>query len=309
MVPANLYICGSSAALPSKHNSTTAQVLTVGGIPHLIDAGESVQERLREASVRFQKIPAVFISHLHGDHVLGLPGLIGTMNLLGRTSPLKIIGPVGTKELIDTIHRCTGTFLRFPLQIEEISGRRGELLKVHESDALLVYAFQVHHRISTFGYRFDLKPGKRRIRKDAIETFKLKVQEIRQLITGRDVRREDGTLLSPNNCCEPMADAASYVYAADTRPCDAVAQAAKQATLLYHEATFMERDRNLAVKTHHSTAYEAGQIAAQAQVDRLILGHFSTRYPDPLALAKEATQAFEGPVDLALRGCRFDLQG
>lgn len=294
--------------MPTKTNSTTSQVLSVQGTPYLIDAGESVQERLREGSIRFQRIPVIFISHLHGDHVLGLPGLIGTMNLLGRTKKLDIFGPPELQTFLDVVHRCTGTFLKFPIEVHEIQIPKGNREVVYEDALLTVSAFQVKHRIETYGYRFDAVPTKRRIRKESIEQHRLSVAQIKQLIAGKSIQTGAGELLQPDDCCHPSLKPWSYVYAADTRPCDAVVDAAKGANLLYHEATFMTSERGLALKTFHSTAAEAGSIAAQANVERLLLGHLSTRYASAQLLVEEAATTFSGDIQVATRGNLFTLQ-
>lgn len=278
------------------------------GAPYLIDAGESVQERLRENKIRFQKIPAIFISHLHGDHVLGLPGLIGTMNLLGRTKKLDIFGPPDLRELLDVVHKCTGTFLKFPIDVHELKIPKGSRETIYQDALVEVTAFQVKHRIETYGYRFDPCPTKRKLNRDAITHHKLSVMQIQQLIQGRDVIAENGQILTPDDCCMPESQPWSYVYAADTRPCDAVAEAAKGASVLYHEATFMESERGLALKTFHSTAAEAGAIATQANVDLLLLGHLSTRYASPQLLIAEASKSFAGEIQVANRGNLFPLK-
>lgn len=308
MRTAELLICGSSAALPTKTNGTTAQVLNVQGTPYLIDAGESIQERLRDGGIRFQRIPAIFISHLHGDHVLGLPGLIGTMNLLGRTKKLDIFGPADLKTFLDVIHRCTGTFLKFPIEVHEINIPKGQREPVYRDALIEVSAFQVKHRIETYGYRFEAQPTKRKVLKEKIAEHGLGVAQIKQLISGKSTTTEAGLELHPDDCCSPMPKPWSYVYAADTRPCDAVVEAAEEASILYHEATFMTTERDLALKTYHSTAAEAGAVASQARVDRLLLGHLSTRYANARMLAEEASTTFTGNIEIARRGNLFSLK-
>lgn len=308
MSPAGeLIICGSGAALPTKNNSPTAQVLTVSGLPYLIDAGEGVQERLRIEQVKFQKIPAIFISHLHGDHVLGLPGLIGTMNLLGRQKALQVFGPTGIQTYLDTIHQLSETHLKFELLITEIPERRGEIVRILDDSLLHVDAFQVKHRVSTFGYRFSPVQRRRNLLKSAIQDHNLTVGEIKKLTAGKDVVRENGVTLHSDVLCAPKQDSWCYVYGADSRPCQTMVEASRQASLMYHEATFRDHDHELAKKTQHSTASEAGQVALKAQVKHLILGHFSTRYNDLNTLVSEAKTVFPGVVSLGLRGSRFKL--
>lgn len=306
MKQGELLILGSSAAVPTGSNSPTSQILTVSGVPYLIDAGEGVQERLRFYKVRFQKIPVIFISHLHGDHVLGLPGLIGTMNLLGRNAPLKIVGPKGIREFLDVIHRLTGAYQKFPLTIHEIETEEVQRL-VHEDSLLKVESIPVNHRVTTFGYKFQPTPGKRKINPIALKELQLTPQEMQGLVKGQSVARENGDFISPDDCCLPTKAPWTYVYSADTRPCVNIAHASQGATLLYHEATYLDDKAALAKKTFHSTAREAGQVAKEAGAQQLIIGHFSNRYGDLELLKQEAEAAFGGPVELARRGARFPI--
>lgn len=306
MKQGELLILGSSAAVPTGSNSPTSQILSVSGLPYLIDAGEGVQERLRSFKVKFQKIPVIFISHLHGDHVLGLPGLIGTMNLLGRNAPLKIIGPKGIREFLEVIHRLTNSYQKFPLSFQELEIEDSTAL-VHEDGLIKVWSVPVNHRVTTFGYKFQPVQGKRKIAPHALKELMLSASEMKVLVRGEPVKRANGDVLTPDDCCLPALNPWSYVYSADTRPCDTIVEAAQGATLLYHESTYLADKAILAKKTHHSTAFEAGDIAKQASAQKLILGHFSNRYGDLELMREEAKSAFDGPVELALRGARFPL--
>ena len=297
---------GSSAAVPTGSNSPTSQVLSVSGLPYLIDAGEGVQERLRTFKVRFQKIPVIFISHLHGDHVLGLPGLIGTMNLLGRNAPLKIIGPKGIREFLEVIHRLTGSYQKFPLSVQELEIEDSTVL-VHEDGLIKAWSVPVNHRVTTFGYKIQPIKGKRKIAPHALKELKLTAAEMKVLVRGEDVQRMNGDRLTTEDCCFPERSPWTYIYSADTRPCETIVEAAEGATLLYHEATYLADKSALAKKTHHSTALEAGEVAKKASVQKLILGHFSNRYGNLELLREEAMTAFGGPVELAMRGARFPL--
>lgn len=306
MKQGELLILGSSAAVPTGSNSPTSQILSVSGLPYLIDAGEGVQERLRTFKVRFQKIPVIFISHLHGDHVLGLPGLIGTMNLLGRNAPLKIVGPKGIREFLEVIHRLTASYQKFPLSVQELEFEDSTTL-VHEDGLIRVWSVPVNHRVTTFGYKFQPIQGKRKIAPNALKELELTAAEMKVLVKGESFERTNGDMLTPEDCCLPIPDPWTYVYSADTRPCKSIVEAAQGATLLYHESTYLEDKAELAKKTHHSTASEAGEIAKQACVQKLILGHFSNRYGNLELLREEAASAFDGPVELGLRGARFLL--
>jgi ribonuclease Z len=280
---------------------TTAQALNVHEKWFLFDAGEGVQVSLRRNNVPFSKIHHVFVSHMHGDHVLGLPGLIGSMNLLGRKDALTLHGPEPLESWLMENLRLTATYLQFPLKFEV--NPPGEARLAWEHSTFQVTAFPVQHRIPTHGFRVDELPRMGSIRREAIATRGLTFEEIRALKSGRSVRA--GTI-EPNDVCEPGPAVRSYAFAADTRPSARVSAAVAGTTCLYHEATFKADLAARARDTGHSTAEQAAQVASDAGVGQLVIGHFSSRYRDLTPLLAEAQAVFR-KTSLAWDGMRIQL--
>ena len=280
---------------------TTAQALNVHEKWFLFDAGEGVQVSLRRHKVPFSKIHHVFVSHMHGDHVLGLPGLIGSMNLLGRKEALTLHGPEALEPWLMENLRLTATYLQFPLNFEV--NPPGEVRLAWEHASFRVTAFPVQHRVATHGFRVDESPRMGSIRRSAIERLALSFEEIRALKSGRAVR--DGAV-QPDEVCDPGPAVRSYAFAADTRPSPLVTNAVAGATCLYHEATFKSDLAARARETGHSTAQQAAEVALEAGVERLVIGHFSSRYRDLSPLLAEAQAIFPLTM-LASDGLRIQL--
>jgi len=270
----------------------------------LLDAGEGVQLGLRQQRIPFQKIERIFISHMHGDHVLGLPGLIGSMNLLGRERPLHIYGPSNLESYLLPALKLTETHLKFKLNFIA-ANPQGMHVAIQEKGAR-ISSFPVKHRLEAYGYQFYFEAPELNVRKDRIEAFELQRSEIIQLKRGKDVLRADGTRIKFAQACHNKTNPKCYVYSGDTRPCDAVLAASLNADLLYHEATFLDDKRRKAKETGHSTAKQAAQIAADANVKKLVIGHFSSRYRNEELLAEEAEATFKHVV-LANEGMKFQL--
>lgn len=266
---------------------TTAQALNVHEKWFLFDAGEGVQVSLRRHKVPFSKIHHVFVSHMHGDHVLGLPGLIGSMNLLGRKESLTLHGPEALEPWLMENLRLTATYLQFPLRFEVNAAGAPRL--AWEQSTFQVTAFPVQHRVATHGYRVEERPRMGSIRREAIADLELSFEEIRALKSGNAVR--DGSV-QPEAVCEAGPPVRSYAFAADTRPSPMVIEAVTGSTCLYHEATFRTDLAARARETGHSTAEQAGRVASEAGVGRLVLGHFSSRYRDLGPLLAEAQAVF-----------------
>ena len=266
---------------------TTAQALNVHEKWFLFDAGEGVQVSLRRHKVPFSKIHHVFVSHMHGDHVLGLPGLIGSMNLLGRKDALTLHGPEALEAWLMDNLRLTATHLQFPLNFEV--NPPGEVRMAWEQSTFRVMAFPVQHRIPTHGFRVDERPRMGSIRRESIAGLELSFEEIRLLKSGRAIRNGS---VKPEEVFDAGPAIRSYAFAADTRPSTRVVEAVTEATCLYHEATFKADLAARARETGHSTAEQAARIALDAGVGRLVVGHFSSRYRDLTPLLAEAQAVF-----------------
>ncbi|MBX0288838.1 ribonuclease Z [Hymenobacter sp. HSC-4F20] len=294
-----LKILGSASATPFLDRHHTAQVLTVGNTQYLIDCGEGTQHRLMEYKIRHQRIHTIFISHLHGDHFFGLFGLLGTMHLNGRTEPLRLFGPPGLDEVLTMQFRHSFTHLSFELEFTPVDTTQHQL--VFEDKNVTVHTLPMRHRIPCCGYLFREKPKRRRLLPELLPTG-LTPHQLHALTLGEDVVDAHGELLvrNPDVTTEPR-HARSYAFCSDTLYTESLADLIRGVDLLYHEATFLDELRDRALVTHHSTARQAGLLARRAQVHRLLIGHFSSRYRDLAPLLAEAKTMFEW-TELAVEG-------
>lgn len=298
-------VLGCGAATPTMRYNPTSQVLNIQEHWYLLDAGEGVQKAMRRSKIPFHKVHRIFISHLHGDHVLGLPGLVGSMNLLGRTEPLHLHGPKDLKEYLRSALSLTATYLRFPLHFYVNHLKQPQL--IFSKGELEVTSFPAKHRIEAYGYHFSVIPKTRNIRKSGLSAAKLTVAEIIQLKRNESVTRPDGSILEPDVLCLPIAPPLSYVFSGDTAPNPLLIQQSMDAQLLYHESTFTEALRDKAKATGHSTALQAAKAAQESGVGHLLLGHFSSRYRSPSVLHDEAQAVFAN-TSLAVEGKTYRVQ-
>ena len=297
-----LLILGSSAATPTSTRNPTAQLLNISERLFLIDCGEGTQIQLRKYKTRFQNINHIFISHLHADHFLGLPGLIASMNLLGRKNDLMIYAPKELEEIIQIIHRFSDSHLNFKLIFVQTQNKVKQ--KLWEDDKIEVYSIPLQHRIETTGFLFKEKLGPRSIDKYKLEKLDVSYAEIHKLKQGFDAIDNKGQII-PNAILTldpPLAR--SYAFCSDTRFFESLANDIKDVNLLYHESTFLEDKKERAKQTFHSTAFQAAQMAILSGAKRLILGHFSARYDDLNLFLEEALPAFKD-TELAKEGTIF----
>jgi ribonuclease Z len=297
-------ILGSNSAIPAFGRYPSAQIVQHFGDSFLVDCGEGTQFRLSQFKVKRSKIRTIFISHLHGDHLFGLPGLITSMSLSGHEHPLEIFGPTGLQSYLNLVFEISQSNIRFPLKIHEIEGDGGVVL---ETDKLTVSAFPLVHRIPTYGYIFKEKTKKNRIDQNKLNQFQLGPHEIQRILKGIDVTLGDGSLLKATDFILPPAPSLSYAYCSDTMYNEFVALAVKGVDLLYHEATFDNSMATLAHDRYHTTSGEAGKIATLAGVKKLLIGHFSSRYMDLQILLDETRVEFPN-TELAKEGQWFDIE-
>ena len=299
-----LTILGCYAATPRTLTNPTSQVLEIRGRLFLIDCGEATQVQLRKNKIKFSKINHIFISHLHGDHVYGLIGLVSTFMLLGRTADLHIYGPIGIKELITIQLRLSGSWTTYGLFFHELNSAESEV--IFEDDKVSVSTIPLRHRIYTNGYLFREKPAERKLNVEAVAEYKIDSSYFRKIKQGKDLKLENGNII-PNSALTFDPDPPkSFAFCSDTVFNDAVVPVINNVDVLYHESTFLESEAILAGKTMHSTAREAATIAKNANVKTLVLGHYSTRYGDIQKFADEASQIFPN-VLLADDGKTFEF--
>ena len=287
-----LTILGFNSAIPKKKSAPTAQLLEISNRHFLIDCGEGTQVQLRKAKAKFSKINHIFISHLHGDHVFGLIGLISTLQLLGKETPLWIFGPKGIQDFIMNQLRHTQSNCSFKLNFKELSSNESEL--IFEDDKVEVYTIPLNHRIYTNGYLFKEKKKPRKLNIDAVKKYpEIETCDYQNLKNGRDFELSNGAIIPNESLTFPPEKSLSYAFCSDTRYKPDIVPIIENVDLLYHEATFLEDLKEMADYTGHSTAKEAATIAREAKVGKLILGHFSNRYKNPVVLLEEAQKVFE----------------
>ena len=283
-----LTILGANSAMPAYNRHLSAQVLNVGEELFLIDCGEGTQMRMMDFNIKKHKINRIFISHLHGDHIFGLVGLLMTYGLNGRTAPLHIYSPEGLKPIIDI---QIGDETSYPLHFHSTNPEESVLL--FENKAVEVYSIPLLHRVPCHGFLFVQKPRPANMRKEKIQAYKIPFQQIPAIKEGADFTSADGTIIPNAELTIPAPPPCKFAYCSDTMYNEAMLPLIEGVDLLYHEATYMHDLLEQANKTMHSTAQQAASIAKQAQVKQLVLGHFSSRYNDLEPLLEEAKAVFE----------------
>ena len=284
-------ILGSGAALPTARRNPTAQYVLCNDRYILIDCGEGTQMQLRNAGVKIQKINHILISHLHGDHFFGLVGLLSTMHLLGRDKGLTIYGPEQLEQIVRMQLEVGASKLNFDLQFVVLNGKENRLL--FEDKLIEIHAFPLKHRIPTNGFLIKEKEKERKIIAEAVAEAGLKLAYLPLLKKGESCRDENGQEIDFEDFTLPPKPSCSYAYCSDTAYWETIVPAIQNASVLYHEATFIEKDLERAKATFHSTAKQAAKIAKQAAVGKLLLGHLSARYLDGFAHEEEAKAVFE----------------
>lgn len=286
-----LTILGFNSAIPTINTSPTAQLLEMEERSFLIDCGEGTQVQLRKAKARFSKINNIFISHLHGDHCFGLPGLIASFRLLGRDVPLHVYGPKGIKKMLETIFDITETHRGFEVVYHELNSKISE--KIFEDNRVEVYTIPLDHRIYCNGYLFKEKGKDRHLNMKEITKYpEIETCDYHNIKAGKDFELSDGYVLKNEILTTEPAAPVSYAFCSDTRYLESVIPIIKNVTVLYHESTFLHDLKEMADYTGHSTALEAATIAKKAEVGKLILGHFSNRYGDLSVFTDEAREIF-----------------
>lgn len=295
-------ILGSSSATPIFNRNPTAQVLNINDKLYLIDCAEGTQQQMLRFDVKGSRIDYIFISHLHGDHYLGLVGLMSSMHLNGRTKKLQLFCPAPLKEIIDLQLKYSETTLHYP--VEYVFTQPDAPQVILDNQDIMVETIPLDHRIPCTGFMFRQKKRLRKLIKERIEELDIPVQYFTALKKGKDYEAADGTIYSNTSLTTDSAEPKSYAYCSDTlynpRYFDQIAGA----SLLYHEATFLNDMLDRANQTHHTTALQAAQVALITKTEKLIIGHFSARYKTLNELLEEAQSLFPN-TELAIEGKTF----
>ncbi len=299
-----LTILGCYSATPRAFTNPTSQVLEINNHIFLIDCGEGTQVELRRNKVKFSRIKHIFISHLHGDHFFGLIGLVSTFRLLGRDTPLHIYGPKGIKDVITLQLKLSNSWTDFPLHFHELTNTESEV--VFEDEKVTVTTIPLQHRVYCNGFLFQEKPGDRKLVMSKVQNYDIDQAYYRSIKKGNDVVLDTGEVISNQEITDDPKPVKSYAYCSDTKYDEAKLKLIKNSTVLYHESTFLESHKHLCAKTGHSSAIEAATIAKKANVETLILGHYSTRYENIELFKDEATTVFDN-VEIADDGKIFEF--
>ena len=272
-----LNVLGTASALPTTERYPSAQVLNVRGRLFMIDCGEAAQIQIRKAGISFLKIEHICISHIHGDHIFGFFGLLSTMAMLGRSAPLAIYGPKGFLPVLEFFKSTFGEGILFDIDFTALEMSEPEV--IYENRNVELLAFPLNHRVETFGYMIREKMPQHNVRKEAIARYDLSLAEIGTLKRGEDVLRPEGQVIPNSEAAYIPYEPRSYAYCSDTAPFPQLKEWVKGVTLLYHESTFPAEMEEMAAKTYHSTTLQAAQTAKDAGVGRLLVGHYSSRFP------------------------------
>lgn len=305
MLPFELTILGSSSATPTSYRHPTSQILNHSEHLFLIDCGESTQIQLRRFKFKIQRVDHIFISHLHGDHFFGLPGLLGSMHLLGREKVLHIYSPPGLEEIIKTINYHSKTFLKYEVVFHTIN-KENERKIIFEGEKLSVEPIVMNHRIPCYGFLFQEKEPLRNILKKKIEEYHIPLNQIHEIKRGADFISPKGKIITNSEITTPPPLPRSYAYCSDTLFNESYIEQIKNVNLLYHEATFGSEMIERAKETYHCTAKQAATIAQKANVGQLIIGHYSARYKELDPLQQEASAIFSNTL-LAIEGTTYRI--
>ena len=294
MEPFELNILGCGSAKPSKRHQPSSQILNVRGKYFLIDCGEGAQTQMQMMGLSMANIGHIFVSHNHGDHVFGLPGLIGTMDLLGRTAELHIHGPQQVGELLDFLMRTYYFDIRYKVLFHPVDERQHTL--IFEDRSITVHSIPLQHRVPSVGFLFREKPRLPHIRREMIDAFQIPFSQINNIKAGASWTTEDGTVIPHERLTTPAEPSRSYAYCSDTVYLPELKDILPGVTLLYHEATYMHERALRAEQTQHSTSIQAATLARDAHVERLCVGHFSAAIKDEAALLREAQSIFPNTI-------------
>lgn len=295
-------ILGNNSALPAYDRHPTSQVVTLDQFQFLIDCGEGTQMQLSRYKIRRSRINHIFISHLHGDHYFGLPGLITSMGLLGRDTDLHLYGPAAIKPILDLIIHAADTQFGYTLHFHPLKDE-GILL---DDEKFTVECFNVFHRIECWGFIFREKKKPRKINKEALRSYRLPSTYFDRLKMGENIVTENEEIILNEDVTIPNTPPRSYAYCGDTMYNLSVAEKVKDVTLLYHETTYLKALEERALQRFHSTTTQAANIALKAHAKNLLIGHFSSKYEELEPFLEEAKEIFPA-TDLAIEGVTYRI--
>jgi ribonuclease Z len=298
----SLTIIGNNSAVPAFGRNPTAQILQCEGKAFLIDCGEGTQWQLSRHGIKKSKISHIFISHLHGDHYFGLPGLLTSLGLLNHNKDIHLFGPPLLESLLELQFKASSTTLPYTLHFHALE----EDGPIANTEHFIASCFKVKHGIDCWGFRFDQKKKARSVIAERAHAYGIPFSFFPQLQDGMDYKHPKGTIIPNEEVTSPASAPVSYAYSADTVFEPSLAEKFKGVDLLYHETTYLKNQEEKAKQRMHSTSEQAASIAKLANVKKLIIGHFSSKYEDLAPFLEEARAVFTN-TDLATEGTTFRL--
>ena len=305
MEPFKIHILGCGSALPTLRHNPSAQVVELRGKQFMIDCGEGTQTQMRRQRIGFNKVVAIFISHIHGDHCFGLIGMLSSFGLLGRTMPLAIYAPKEFKPVLDMMLKTFCYDFDYEIQFHAVDTTKQQV--IYEDRSLTVESIPLKHRLPTCGFLFREKPTLPHIRRDMIDFYRIPVSQINNIKNGASWTDEEGRLIPNERLTMPADKPRSYAYCSDTSYLPTLHERIAGVSCLYHESTYTTADADRAEMYFHSTAAQAAQVARDANAGRLLLGHYSSKYDDERQLLKEAQEVF-AQSQLTNEGMTIDLK-
>lgn len=299
-------IFGTGSAIPTNTRLPSSQVVTINDRHHLVDCGEGAQIQLIRNRLKFSRLDAIFISHMHGDHILGVPGLLNSLSMYERTNPLKIFAPAGLKEVLELIFAQTQSFLTYEIDFCALEDSKPGSI-IYQTDKYQVSTLPLEHRVFCRGFLFREINKKPKFDFYKAKSLGVPNNYFKLLKQGNEVTLADGRTILPEMVLGEADPPLSYAYCSDTRFVEKLVPYIQRSTLLYHEATFLHDMKSRADQTWHSTAKEAATLAQMAEVKHLLMGHFSARYRDLNPFLEEARAIFSN-VQLAKEGQLISLK-
>ena len=292
MEPFRVHILGCGSALPTLRHMSSMQVVECRGKLFMVDCGEGAQVQLRRSGLSFEKLGHIFITHLHGDHCFGLIGIISTFGLLGRLATLHIHAPEELRPMLQAqLDMFFNYDIGYKVEFHGVDTKKQQV--IYEDRSLTIETIPLNHRMPCAGYLFREKPYLPHIRREMIDLYSIPVSQINNIKAGQDYTLTDGTVIPHEKLVTPADAPRSYAYCSDTRYMPELHKVVKGVNTLYHESTYAQDKKEGAEKYFHSTAQQAAMVARDAQVGKLLLGHYSARYNDETILLKEAQEVFQ----------------
>jgi len=295
-------ILGNNSAVPAFDRHPTSQVVTIDGINLLVDCGEGTQIQMINYKIRRSKISHIFISHLHGDHYFGLVGLINSFSLLSHTQELHVFGPSPLQEIIELQLKVADTTLTYPLHFHTITGEA----TLVDNEKITIKCFPTNHRIECYGFVFTEKKQPRKLDADKAKEYEIPFSFYERLKNGEDYTKKDGMIIKNESVTTEGPKGKKYAFCADTKYDETIIPHIKDADMIYHETTYLDNLRERAEARFHSTSKQAALIAKKANVKKLLIGHFSSKYSTLEEFEQEAREVFLD-TELALEGVAYKV--